>query len=367
MLDKISEKVPLGGRVCSRGAFLRGAAFACAACAMSAFAGCSGASGGTSSSAGARLQTIAQSSSASEQGGQLSRTLFAFDTVVTLTASCSEEALDSAVEMCERFESLFSRTRESSDIGRINAAAGNPVQVAPETADIIVKALKYCEESGGLFDITIGAASELWDFKEGIVPDQALLEEAVKHIDYTNVQVNGAIVTLRDPKAKLDLGGIAKGYIADRLCSYLIQEGCESGFVNLGGNVKTIGSKPDGSAWHVGIQDPNSVEGAVIAAVDSRGESCVTSGLYERQFTAGNRSYWRILSPETGFPVDTDLISASLISSVSLDGDGYTKPLFMMGREAAMSWINAKEGIEGLLVGKDGVITQSDNCRAELR
>ena len=317
-------------------------------------------SGSAASSAAADIPKSAQ------EYEQISTTLFAFDTVVTLKASCSQETLDALAERCQYFESIFSRTIESSDIGRINAAGGAPVEVAPETADIIVKALRYCEESGGRFDITIGAVSSLWDFKEGVVADPDALAEGVKHIDYTKVQVEGQTITLLDPQAKLDLGGIAKGYIADDLCALLADEGCDSGFVNLGGNVKTVGRRPDGQPWHVGIQDPNDVEGAVVAAVWSEGTSAVTSGLYERQFSKDGRDYWHILDPKTGYPVETDLISATIISDASIDGDGYTKPLFMMGHDEALAWINAKGGIEGLVVDRDGTITQSDGCNAEI-
>jgi thiamine biosynthesis lipoprotein len=160
--------------------------------------------------------------------------------------------------------------------------------------------------------------------------------------------------------------GIAKGYIADDLCRMLVESGCTSGVVNLGGNVKTVGTKPDGSEWHVGIQDPNDVTGAVVAAVFSQDTSVVTSGLYERQFEKDGERYWHILDPKTGYPVQTDLVSATIISAASIDGDGYTKPLFMMGHDEALAWINNKDGIEGLVVDANGVITQSDACGAEL-
>lgn len=276
--------------------------------------------------------------------------------------------MDSLSERCNYFESKFSRTIATSDIGRVNAAGGAPVEVAPETADIISKALVYCEESGGLFDISIGALTTLWDFKEGIVPSAEALAEGVKHVDYAKVRVEGTTVTLLDPAAKLDLGGIAKGYIADDLCAMLADAGCDSGFVNLGGNVKTVGRKPDGAPWHVGIQDPNDAEGVVVAAVyaQAEGASVVTSGLYERQFTKAGRSYWHILDPKTGYPVETDLVSATIVSDASIDGDGFTKPLFMMGHDKALEWMEGQPGIEGLVVGMDGAITQSSGCNAEL-
>ena len=303
---------------------------------------------------------------ASQEPEQLTTTLFVFDTVVTLTATCSQETLDALADRCQYFESIFSRTIETSDIGRINAAGGEPVEVAPETVDIIEKALRYCEESDGRFDITIGAVSSLWDFKEGVLPEAEAIARAVQHVDYTNVQVDGTTVTLADPESKLDLGGIAKGYIADDLCRMLVESGCASGVVNLGGNVKTVGTKPDGSEWHVGIQDPNDVTGTVVAAVYSQDTSVVTSGLYERQFEKDGERYWHILDPKTGYPVQTDLVSATIISAASIDGDGYTKPLFMMGHDEALAWLNEKDGIEGLVVDANGVITQSDACGAEL-
>lgn len=297
--------------------------------------------------------------------GMRDRTLLAFDTVVTLKAACDKDTMQAMCDRCAYFESIFSRTIETSDIGRVNAAGGAPVKVAPETADLVTKALRYCEESDGRFDITIGAVSSLWDFKEGIVPEHSAIEEAVKHVDFTKVQVEGQTITLLDPQAKLDLGGIAKGYIADDLCRMLADAGCESGIVNLGGNVKTVGSRPDGTPWRVGVQDPGDAE-RMIATVQSAGSSAVTSGLYERQFERDGKRYWHILDPKTGYPVESDLVSATIFSEASIDGDGYTKPLFMMGCEAALAWVEKTPGIEALLVDAQGTVHQSSGCEAEL-
>ena len=353
----------LGCRGVSRRGFVRAAGIGLLG-AAGLLAGCSGGSPAPSGKpSGTTLGTQPESPKEFEQ---ISNTLFVFDTVVTLQACCSQEVLAAASERCNYFESIFSRTIPTSDVGRINAAGGKPVEVAAETADIIQKAMKYCELSEGRFDITIGAVSTLWDFKEGVVPSPAELSEAVKHIDYTCVQVDGTTVTLLDPHAKLDLGGIAKGYIADDLCAYFIEQGCDSGLVNLGGNTKTIGLKADGSEWRVGIQDPNGVQDSVIAAVNSQDTSVVTSGLYERQFTKGGTTYWHILDPKTGYPAKTDLVSASIISDSSADGDGFATPMFLMGHDAALAWMNAQEGIEGMLVRDDGTISQTDGCNAEL-
>ena len=342
----------------TRRGLMRAAASLCALAAQPLLAGCD--------AAGKRDVASDSAAETPIPAEELTTTLFAFDTVVSIRAACSQETLDALAERCQYFESILSRTIVTSDIGRINAAGGAPVEVAPETADLVTQALRYCAESDGRFDITIGAVSSLWDFHEGVLPEEADLAEAVTHVDFTKVQVDGTTITLLDPAAKLDLGGIAKGYIADDLCRMLEEAGCTSGCVNLGGNVKTLGTKPDGTPWHVGIQDPNDTRGTVVAAVYSEDTSVVTSGLYERQFERDGRRYWHILDPATGYPVETDLVSATIVSAASIDGDGYTKPLFMMGRDAALAWIEAKDGIEGLVVGADGEIAQSSGCDAEL-
>lgn len=143
-----------------------------------------------------------------------------FDTVIQLQVwDADEEILEHCKNLCRKYENLFSAEVESSDIGRINQAEGKPVSVSSETAELIQLGIHYGELSDGKFDITVLSASELWDFHDGkkVIPDQKVLEEAVSHIDYKNIQVDGTTVTMKDPKCRIDLGGIAKGYIADRL------------------------------------------------------------------------------------------------------------------------------------------------------
>lgn len=288
--------------------------------------------------------------------GMRSETVFAFDTVVTLSAFCDQAVMDAMIDRCFNFEALFSRTLASSDIGRINEAMGAPTEVDEKTADIVRRSLAYSEATDGGFDISIGAVSSLWDFKEGIVPAPEAIEEAVCHVDYRNVDIDGNVVTLLDPCAKLDLGGIAKGYIADDLAGYLVDAGCTSACINLGGTVKTVGRKPDGDPWHVGIQDPLGTRDQVIASLDVQDGALVTSGLNERQFVEDGVRYWHILDPRTGYPVVTDLASASIVCSAAVDGDGYTKPLFMMSIDDALAWVESRQGIEAVLVDSSGEV-----------
>ena len=277
-----------------------------------------------------------------------------------------QEVLDDLVERCQWFEGRLSRTIATSDVGRINAAGGAPVEVEPETAELIGLALDYARDSGGLFDITIGAVTELWDFTEGVVPDPADIERALPHVGWEGVSVEGTTVTLEDPDARIDLGGIAKGYITDDLVARLASAGVESAYVNLGGNVAVLGGKPDGSPWGIGVRDPFDETGkANYAVVHATGGSVVTSGLYERQFESGGSRYWHILDPRTGYPVESRVMSATVFSERSIDGDGLTKPLFMMGEDEALAFLEG-HGVQGMLVHEDGSAVMTQGAEFEL-
>ena len=289
-----------------------------------------------------------------------SLTLFLFNTVIQISALCAPELMDRISERCQFFEDRFSRTKEGSDIWNINQAHGAPVEVSEETARCIEASLAYSKASDGLFDISIGAVSSLWDFVEGVKPDDDAIKEAVKHVDYRAISVDGTTVTLSDPDAMLDLGGIAKGFITDDLVSMLREAGCKSAMLSLGGNVYVLGESFRGDDWNVGVQDPNGTANDVIASIPARDKSLVTSGLYERSFTVGDVLYYHILDPRTGYPVKTDLASASIVSDSSTDGDAYSTTLFLMGHDKAMELLNSDERFSGLLVDMNDTATASD-------
>lgn len=338
--------------VCSRRSFL---GLGLAGAAGAALGGCasSGAEAGNAGGADATGSTSEPQTS----------TLFVFDTVVQLSAMCSKELMDRLSERCTYFENKFSRTVEGSDIWNINNAHGSPVEVADETAQVISDSLAYSRASDGLFDITIGAVSSLWDFDGGTKPDDAAIQAALPHVGYDCVQVEGNTVTLADPDAKLDLGGIAKGYITDDLVSLLREGGCEQASLSLGGNVYVLGKSYDGDAWNVGVQDPNGADNEVIATVEAEDKSLVTSGLYERSFTQDGILYYHILDPKTGYPVKTDLESSTVESDRSVDGDAYSTILFLLGHDRALELLNGDDRLEGLLVDDEGAISTSDGSR----
>ena len=308
---------------------------------------------------------------ASPQAGadeQRSQTFFCFDTACSVGGLLSQELLDALVARCLAFDDTLSRTKPTSDIGRINAADGAPVFVEPETAELVAAALRYAQESDGLFDPTIGAVTELWDFHQQVVPSEEAVARALTHVGWRGAHVDeeACTITLDDPNARLDLGGIAKGYVTDVLVAMMAEEGVPSAYVNLGGNVAVLGPKADGTPWGIGVRDPFDETGeASIARVRATSGSVVTSGLYERSFEQGGRRWWHILDPRTGWPVETNIVSASIFAERSLDGDGLTKPLFMLDEAEALAFCEER-GLDALLVRQDGTCLRTQGSAFEL-
>lgn len=262
----------------------------------------------------------------------------AFDTRVKLSAY-GEEALvrtafRKALADCRRFEGLFSRTLAGGDIARLNAAAGGTLLVEDDTYDLLAGSLRFCEASHGLFDVTIGPVVALWDFKRGVIPERGALDAALEHVGYRNLVLGGRpgarTARLADARAAVDAGGTAKGYIADRLCERLENLGLERFVVDLGGNVAVRGGKPDGSPFVVGVRDPADAS-RMLCGVRLHEGSVVTSGLTERCFFKQGRRYHHILDPRTGYPVDTDAESASVVARSSFVCEGYSTTLCALG------------------------------------
>ena len=280
-----------------------------------------------------------------------------FDTIVQIEAwGATDDIMEHCKELCEYYEGLFSATIDTSEVSEINQAEGKPVTVSPETAELISKGVEYGRLSNGRFDVTIAPASSLWNFTdntENTIPDPEKLDEAVSHIDYSCIQIEGNTVTLTDPEARIDLGGIAKGYIADRLKEYLISEGIEHALIDLGGNMLTLGGRYDGTAFRIGIQRPFAETGTVMAAVSVRDKSVVSSGDYERYFEKDGTIYHHILDPRTGYPIQNDLYQVTIISDSSVDGDALSTTCYALGLEKGMDLIESMIGVEAVFVTDD--------------
>lgn len=274
-----------------------------------------------------------------------------------------DDALIACRNRCLFFERAFSRTIEGSDIARAHAAAPEPVGVAPETAELVRLSLGYCERSRGCFDITMGTLTRLWDFHTGVIPSRLAISRALPHVGCSKVHVSGSGATcalsIDDPETVLDLGGVAKGYIADDLATVFDSFGVTRFVVNLGGNVLVRGGRPSspesrppvraGDPWNVGIvnpRDPGHMR-AIVAVADG---SVVTSGLHERRFTKGGTTYHHILSPLDGMPVRTDVASATIVAKHSIDCDGYSTTALMLGMGEGLAFIEEIEGVGAVLI-----------------
>lgn len=308
-----------------------------------------------------------------------------------------DAALVAARDRCLFFERAFSRTRDDSDIARAHAASPNAVPVSPQTAHLVRQALGYCERSRGKFDITMGTVTSLWNFHTGEVPSRLALARALPHVDYRHIVLDEEpcekepldddalnagtsrapssntpsskssqpTLAITDPQTILDLGGVAKGYIADDLTDLFIAHGVGRFVINLGGNVVVRGGRPAdasarppvaaGSPWRIGIINPLD-PAHNRAIVDMADGSVVTSGIHERRFTKGGVTYHHILDPATGMPAKTDLTSATIIAPRSMDCDGYSTTALMLGARDAIDFVESLPGIEAVLIDEaDGV------------
>ncbi|MGI6068956.1 MAG: FAD:protein FMN transferase [Blautia sp.] len=299
---------------------------------------------------------------------------FKLNTVVEITIydSTDESLLEDALGLCDHYEDLFSRTKETSELFKLNhrtlPKSKDGWTVSPETAELILQGLKYSQLSHGAFDITIEPVSSLWDFtsEDKVVPAQAQIEQALPHVGWQKVQVQGSTVTFADDDTRLDLGAIAKGYIADRIKAFLMEKGVQSATINLGGNVLCIGDKLDGSPFKIGIQKPFADRNETIAVVDVSGRSVVSSGIYERFFEKDGTLYHHLLNPQNGYPYDNGLVAVSIISSQSVDGDGLSTACFALGLEKGMALIDSLDDVQAIFITDDYQVHYSQNFDEEL-
>lgn len=290
---------------------------------------------------------------------------FYLDTTVTISAyGATKQELDEILAQCAVYEALLSKTIQGSDVYTLNHANGAPVEVSDHTRILLEKALSISALSNGAFDITIAPATELWDFKSAppTLPDAAVLQAAAALVGYQNISLSGNTVTL-PAGMMIDLGGIAKGYIADEIADICRARGITSGMLNFGGNVVVIGAKQDGSPWNVGIQDPDESTGAFLAAIPAVNSSVVTSGTYERGFDLDGVRYHHILDTRTGWPIQNGLTSVTILAQSSMEADALSTACFALGIEGGMALLrdNFPE-INAVFITTDRKITATEGA-----
>lgn len=275
-------------------------------------------------------------------------TRFLLDTFVTLSGDCSPETLAEAFEVCTEYEKLLSRTAEGSDVSLINSTNGN-VKISEHTAKIIQRAIYYGDISGGAFDITLYPVNILWDFNKKIVPERSEIAEALQNVDYQSISLNGDQVNTNGKR--IDLGGIAKGYIADRIAEFLKENGTENGMINSGSTIVIFGKERT-----VKIRKPFT-EDEYSAELTVKNRSVSTSGIYERYIEQDGKIYHHILDPETGYGAETDLSCATVICENALDGDALSTVCILLGRDKAAELIESTPDTEAVFIDRSGELS----------
>lgn len=304
-----------------------------------------------------------------EKDSAVSLTHFCLDTVVTITIYShageedAKDIINQCFGLCNHYEKLFSRTIADSDVSKINNSNGKPVEVNHVVAEVIENSLEYSRLSEGAFDVTVAPLSILWNFngENTTVPIDKDIKDALIHVNYKNITIDEDFVTLSDSEAQIDLGGIAKGFIADKLKSYMISVGVTSAIIDLGGNILTIGSKPSNENFKIGIKQPFAENAQSYAAtVNVSNKSIVTSGIYERFFENNDKIYHHILDTKTGYPVENELYSVTIISNSSEAGDALSTTTFALGVDKGLSLINNIEKTEAIFITNENKIILTD-------
>ncbi len=308
---------------------------------------------------------------------------------ITIYDSQDKALLNDCLALCDKYELIFSRTNEKSELYKLNhrkdisdgdfgtdgpttpypvSGTADTWHISEDLAALLSEGLDITRESDGAFDIAIAPLTSLWDFtaEDPEVPDDAAIQKALPLCSSDGVTIDGEDITLLSDDIQFDVGAIAKGYIADRLKDFLIKKGVKSAIINLGGNVLCIGSKPDGTPFKIGIQKPFADRNETEAVMDITGKSVVSSGIYERCFKQDGKLYHHILNPQTGYPYDNGLISVTIISDQSVDGDALSTTCFALGLEDGLKFAE-KKGVQAVFITEDYELHYTDGFRDEIR
>lgn len=307
---------------------------------------------------------------------------------ITIYDSQDKALLDDCLALCDRYELIFSRTNENSELYKLNhrkdtsdkdpnadeqtipypiSGTADTWHISEDLAALLSEGLDITRESDGAFDIAIAPLTSLWDFtaEDPKAPDDAAIQKALPLCSSDGVTIDGQDITLPSDDIQFDVGAIAKGYIADRMKDLLVKKGVKSAIINLGGNVLCIGSKPDGTPFKIGIQKPFADRNETEAVMDITGKSVVSSGIYERCFKQNGKLYHHILNPKTGYPYDNSLISVTIISDQSVDGDALSTTCFALGLEDGLKFAE-KKGVQAVFITEDYELHYTDGFQDEI-
>lgn len=280
----------------------------------------------------------------------------AMDTYMHFSVYGDSAAAVQAQDEILQLEQLLSVTDEDSEVYALNHRTAQTCNLSPHLTALLEQALILARQTNGAFDPTVYPLVRAWGFTTGTyqVPEQEELDRLLPLIDHTAPLLNANTLTL-PPDVQLDFGGIAKGWAGDQAAQLLRGAGVTSAILRLGGNIHTIGTKPDGSAWRVGIEDPDS--GGTLGTVSVADLAVVTSGSYQRFFTENGQTYHHIIDPSTGRPADSDLTSVTVVGKHGTRCDALSTALFVMGLEDAAQFWREHRDFEAVFVSEEGSVS----------
>lgn len=312
------------------------------------------------------------SADSSDDGSSLiknpySETEFLLGTVVTIKIydEGKEPVLEKVFNRIEELEQKMTANDSGSEIAEINEQAGiESVQVSEDVWQVIQQGKDYSEMAKGSFDIAVGPLTSLWNIgmEDARKPSQDEIDAILPLIDYEKVELDEAeqSVMLQEADMRLDLGAIAKGYIADEILELLTEEGVTTAVIDLGGNIYVMGNQTSGNPWVVGVQNPFSGKGDTVGRLTATDQSIVTSGIYERYLEVDGEIYHHLLNPKSGYPFEGELASVSVVSDRSVDGDGLSTLLFSKGLEEGIEFMQDFDGAEAIFVMEDKSVYITD-------
>jgi FAD:protein FMN transferase len=285
--------------------------------------------------------------------------------------SSSHKAIDEAIKKLVDIDDKMSVFKDYSEISKINKNAGFYFQeVSKETYFVLEKAIEYSSLSGGAFDPTIRPLVDLWGVgtDHARIPNKDEISNKLKLVNYKDVilKSEGRSIKLRYENQALDVGGIAKGFAADVVKNVLLKHGIMNAIIDLGGNIYALGAKPDGMLWNIGIQDPLGARGEYIGIVSVLNKSIVTSGNYERYFIKDGKKIHHILDPRTGHISENGIISVTIISDNSIDGDALTTCAYVLGIDRGIKLIEAIHGVEAVFITENKEVFATSGVKEEL-
>jgi thiamine biosynthesis lipoprotein len=302
-----------------------------------------------------------------------SRAEFALGTVchITLFEQGRDKVYNDVFARIREIENLMSINISSSDISRVNAAAGiEPVPVHEETFAVIQRALYYAKLSDGVFDPSVGPLVSLWGIggDKPRVPLQEEIDETMPLVNWRDIEIDPVTrsVFLKRRGMALDLGAVAKGYAADEAAAIIKNAGIERAIIDLGGNIVTLGQRSDKNPWRIGIQNPNDDRNKYIGVLQVTENSVVTSGVYERFFEEEGRRYHHIFLPESGYPVENGLLSVTIIAHNSIDADALSTAVFVLGYERGRELIDSLFETEAVFIFNDLSVRKTSGANFSL-